>query len=161
MAATYEPIATTTLGSATLTVTFSSIPSTYTDLVIAATGLTTLGTTLTMRFNGDTATNYSDTHLYGHASGVNGSGRNTSSNQMFLFNWYNDSQGTGLINIQNYANTTTNKTVIMRGGQAGYNVWATVGLWRNTSAINSVAVIADATAFEIGATFTLYGIAAA
>jgi hypothetical protein len=32
-----------------------------------------------MRFNGDTATNYSDTHLYGHASGVhNGSGRNTS-----------------------------------------------------------------------------------
>jgi hypothetical protein len=37
-----------------------------------------------------------------------------------MFNWYNDSQGTGLINIQNYANTTTNKTVIMRGGQAGY-----------------------------------------
>lgn len=160
MPSTYEPIATQTLGSAALTVTFSSIPSTYTDLVIAATGLTTAGTTLAMRFNGDTATNYSETYLLGNA-GTASSGGDTSVNKMYLFNWYSDSQGTGLINIQNYSNTTTYKTALMRGGQAGYNVWATVGLWRSTSAINQVALTGDAATFQIGSTFTLYGIAAA
>ncbi len=42
MPKTYEPIATTTLGSAAATVTFSTIPGTYTDLVLIDYQFTTL-----------------------------------------------------------------------------------------------------------------------
>ena len=81
---TYTPIYTTTLASAAASYTFSSIPSTYTDLVIAATGLTTAGTTLAMRFNGDTATNYSDTYLLGNA-GAASSSRDSTKTMIYMF----------------------------------------------------------------------------
>jgi len=54
MPKTYEPIATTTLGSNQTTITFSSIPSTYTDLVIVSNMGTTTASYPFIRFNGDT-----------------------------------------------------------------------------------------------------------
>ena len=60
--ATYEPIATQTLASAAATITFSSIAATYTDLrLIFAKPIG--GSSLLLRFNSDTATNYSWTYL--------------------------------------------------------------------------------------------------
>jgi hypothetical protein len=62
----------------------------------------------------------------------------------------------------NYSNTTTYKTVLLRSNNASAITVATVGLWRSTSAINTIKIYADGAAvFSVGSTFTLYGIKAA
>jgi len=78
MAITYEPIATTTLGSATASVTFSSLGS-YTDIVLVCSvqSASSGDARINIRFNGDTASNYSGTFMYGDGSAA-GSGRDTS-----------------------------------------------------------------------------------
>ena len=171
MPITYEPIATTTLGSATATVTFSSIPGTYTDLVLVGNFATsTAGAQTIYYYNGvTTGTPYSTTEMYGTGSSA-ASYRFTSQNQI----WFTSGVGSGstlgqtnaIINIMNYANTTTNKTSLHRQNSLSgtYPVTvAGVGLWRSTSAITSVTIKADTgpTTLLSGSTFTLYGIKAA
>ena len=72
MTATYEKIATTTLGSAQATVTFSSISGAYTDLVaICNFGGASAAEDFTIRFNGDTNNaNYSSRRLYTDTSTI-------------------------------------------------------------------------------------------
>jgi hypothetical protein len=67
-----------------------------------------------------------------------------------------------IIDIMNYSNTTTYKTALHRFNDANAIVFAIVGLWRNTAAINQVRVFStNAVNFAVGSTFTLYGIKAA
>ena len=158
MAATYTPIASITLGAATSSVTFSSIPQTYTDLVCVINGKTTADANITVQFNSDTATNYSGTFLYGNGSTATsarqssvasiGAGGISSASQ---------EQGTNIIQIMNYANTTTNKTLLARANNSAF-VQLRVGLYRSTSAITSCTLNADGTTFMTGTTFNLYGI---
>ena len=62
----------------------------------------------------------------------------------------------------NYANTTTNKTVLLRNNNTAFGTEAQVGLWRSTSAINTIKLYLDrAEYYVVGSTFTLYGIKAA
>jgi hypothetical protein len=69
-----------------------------------------------------------------------------------------------IMQIMNYSNATTNKTVIARqntGGSAS-GAAAHVGLWRNTAAITAITIICyNGINFVSGSTFTLYGIKAA
>jgi hypothetical protein len=58
MATTYEPIATTTLGTAAASITFSSIPATYTDLRLVVMCKLLAHQLLMFRFNSDTGSNY-------------------------------------------------------------------------------------------------------
>jgi hypothetical protein len=157
---TYETIATTTLGSATSNYTFSSIASTYTDLVLIRAGGISTPDEIGLRFNGDTGSNYSYTSVSGFTGGT-GTGRGV-----------NQTMGRGgaawtatnntIWNIMNYSNTTTFKTFLQRYNDGGDTVGAAVTLWRSTSAINSVQVITLSGAnFTVGTTFTLYGITAA
>lgn len=166
MTVTYEKIATNTLGSATASVTFSSIPSTYTDLVLASSCLGQSSTSFIecVRFNSDTGNNYSNTFAGGYIS-ISGSNRN--SNQPFIFvNHLNGYFTTGnpmtaVTHINNYSNTVTNKTVFSRGGGAATDAAMIVGLWRNTSAITSITIFfQSSTDLQAGSTFTLYGIKA-
>ena len=166
---TYEPISTTTLGSTASSVTFSSIPSTYTDLVLVATGTTGASgtTTKTNVGNGsiDTGANYSVTRVAGTGSAA-ASDRITSETYCYnewYANWNNTSQAVTIIHFFNYANTTTYKTFLMRGNNTATGVDATVGLWRSTSAINTIQFAARnvSTVLNIGTTLTLYGIKAA
>ena len=167
MAKTYEPIATNTLGATQTTITFSSIAGTYTDIVFVASlkmGSSTFQPIL--RFNSDTGTNYSSTTVYGDGTSA-GSARHTSINGIYA----NPGAGIGtagnfnpwIINIQNYANTTTYKTTIARFNNSASVVNAGVGLWRNTAAITTITLTAEAGSgdFQSGSTFTLYGIKAA
>lgn len=162
---TYTPIATTTLAnSTTASYTFSSIPSTYTDLVliIAGAGAASGGNTL-LQFNSDTATNYSTTILYGDGSAA-GSARASNASSMNIGDLDASTQSNTLISIMNYANTTTYKTSLGRSNRlnAGAAVAAKCGLWRSTSAINSVKVfLSTGDNFLTGTTLTLYGITAA
>jgi hypothetical protein len=160
--ATYTPIATTTIASAVANYTFSSIPSTYTDLVLISSvkyGSTTSHSLV--QLNGDTATNYSNTFLYGTGSSAVSS-RNSGLDAGYFGRAENGNYGVGITHFQNYANTTTYKTFISRGDAPSTLTIAYVNLWRSTAAITSMKLIALAGQnFEIGTTFTLYGIAAA
>ena len=75
--ATYTPIATTTLGSATGAVTFSSIPSIYTDIVLVCNDIRNGAAVTAIQLNGDTGTNYSQTLVAGNGTSAVSS-RNTS-----------------------------------------------------------------------------------
>lgn len=168
MAATYSPIATTTLGSAQASVTFSSF-SGYTDLVVVCSVLmATNNNNLKLQFNSDTGTNYSNTWLSMYGTSSVQSGRQSSVAQVSIglpTGFSSTNPGTAIINVPNYANTTTYKTVLYRMGAAAVGasdgeVTATVGLWRNTSAITSL-TLTGSTNIAAGSTFTLYGITAA
>jgi len=168
---TYTPIATTTIGSTTASYTFSSIPSTYTDLVLICSGYgaSVDGNVFVCQVNGDTGTNYSTTRLSGNGTTAS-SGRRTSVTRAFL----SDASGLPnsssqisnyIVNFMNYSNTTTYKTIISRANVASGTYPATealVNLWRNTAAINEIKVFPDPSEnFAAGFTLTLYGIAAA
>lgn len=160
---TYSPIATTTLGSSASSYTFTSIPGTYTDLIIIGQIKGTASTYLNVRFNSDTGSNYSRTILSGNGSTLISDRR---SNQTAIATDYNETIQTNfnyttILQINNYSNSTTYKTLLGRPNNAATGVGASVGLWRSTSAITSVSLVADSSAFDTGTTFTLYGIAAA
>jgi hypothetical protein len=163
MTATYEKIATTTITTNTASYTFSSIPSTYTDLVLIMGNVNNTDASQTlMQFNSDTGSNYSRTALDGNGSSAS-SVRNSSQTSIMLeYAGYPSFDGsknyTGVWNIMNYANSTTYKTVLGRGSSASTGVVASVGLWRSTSAITSIKIQpAYGNSFTY-ATFTLYGI---
>jgi hypothetical protein len=162
---TYTPIATQTLGSAAASVTFSSIPATYTDLVLVYNGkFASANGQIALQFNGDTATNYSNTELYGNGTAA-GSSRESSVSSMRLgYTATANIENMNVMQIMNYSNATTNKTILTRQNTAGSasGAAAHVGLWRSTSAINSIVVLCySGINFVSGSTFTLYGIKAA
>lgn len=163
MALTYEPITSTTVGgSGTSTITFNSIPATYTDLRLVATGYLATGADgLIVTINGDTNSNYSWTYLFGDGSSASSS-RGSNLNATARIGYFGTSQGTLKTDLMNYSNTTTYKTWLNRSSIANWGDITIVGLWRSTSAINSLS-ITSATSYTIqaGATFTLYGIKAA
>jgi hypothetical protein len=165
MPKTYEPISTTTLTGNQTTVNLTSIPGTYTDLVLVINAKNDTTTNSEIRFNSDSATNYSVTALYGTGASA-ASARETSTAQASIdWNAYittGDFAYSNVIHIMNYSNTTTYKTFLARANSAANGVDLIVGLWRSTSAITSVkAVLLDANSFATGSTFSLYGIAAA
>lgn len=172
MPITYEPIATNTIaGSSTTSVTFSSIPGTYTDLRLIINSQNANNTNQPfIQFNADTGTsttNYSTTSLRGDGSSA-ASGRHTN-----IYGWYPvPGPGVGttgnfqpwLVDIMNYANTTTFKTGLSRFNNATSILSANVHLWRATiAAITSITITAESGAGVLvaGSTFTLYGIKAA
>jgi hypothetical protein len=162
MATTYTPIASITLGSDASTVTFSSIPQTYTDLVVVCNvsgSRATFGGDFLTRFNGDTGTNYSITLLRGNGSAASSTRQPNDSAINYGYISPTGNFGPAVINIMNYANTTTNKTSIARTNDAGQGTALCVGLWRNTAAITSILFFpGDAYVWKSGSTFNLYGI---
>jgi hypothetical protein len=160
MAETYEKIATTTLGSATATVTFSSISGAYTDLVLVVNyGGSVSDTAAFMQFNGDTGSNYSNTKVLGNGS-VSVSQRNSNLTYAIISDNITSTTLTMncIVSIQNYSNTTTYKTSLGRYNLASGVTEAIVNLWRNTSAITQIVLDINAGNFITGSTFTLYGI---
>lgn len=156
----YEVISTTTLGTTQNQVDFSSIPGSYTDLVLIMTGGVTSSADVWLRMNGDTASNYSRTRLYADGTTV-ASSRNSSVSAIFVSVGTVGSNANMVIQIQNYSNATTYKTSLTRFNSSTY-VSTSVGLWRSTSAITSLTLKAEAAdTFTSGSTFTLYGIKAA
>lgn len=167
MAITYEPIATTTLSTATASVTFSSIPQTYTDLlIIGQLGQSASNNSVRYRYNSDSGSNYSYIYIKGVGTSA-GSGTEANATSGYITETSGDS-GLNCIfrcNILNYTNTTTYKTLITRSGRANELADLVVSTWRNTSAITSIS-IAQGASFPTnnlisGSTFTLYGIKAA
>ena len=161
---TYVALATQTVASATASVTFSSIPGTYTDLVIVSTPFITTGTTnFNIRFNSDAAGNYSWRTLDGNGSAASSNyDSNVGQGRLHDYAYLTTSNiGNYITSIQNYSNTTTYKTYLGRGSVASNGVSAVVGLWRSTAAITTIVLFPTASTFPTGSTFSLYGILAA
>jgi hypothetical protein len=168
MAVTYTPIATTTVTTATASYTFSSIPSTYTDLILVSNARSTRSATddsLYMRVNSDTATNYSVTTMKGNGSSAQ-SDRSTSISSAYVALNINASSTTSstftpvLINLMNYSSTSTYKTFLSRESYTA-EVAVIASLWRSTAAISTIQVFCAIGNIEVGTTFTLYGVKAA
>lgn len=164
MPSTYEPIATTTLSSAASSVTFSSIPSTYTDLICIVDAQLVSGATSTNLIgylNNDTGTNYSWTRLFGDGTSAASDGASTYGSLILAAAGFLSAanQTNYIIQINNYSNTTTNKTVLNRSNLASNGTDAIINLWRNTSAITTLKLQTQISNNMIaGSTFTLYGV---
>lgn len=162
MAATYEPISTNTLTTSTASVTFSSIPNTYTDLILIINAASSSAASCRLRFNSDTGTNYSDTRLYGD-------GTSATSDRLTTRDHINCGDlsvttitSNQIINIMNYTNTSTYKTVLTRSNIASSYVFLNTSMWRATpAAITSITIFPASGNLVSGSTFTLYGIKAA
>jgi hypothetical protein len=161
MAITYEPIATTTLGSAAASITFSTISGAYTDLVLVMNGKNaTAFDNWRLTLNSDTGSNYSYTYLLGDGTSAS-SGRGSNATPMYIGGIPSSDFGTNIAHINNYSNTTTYKTVISRASSATNNAAAWVNLWRSTSAITTIKIDCGTGNLATGTSATLYGIAAA
>lgn len=169
MPSTYEPIATQTLGSTAGIVTFSSIPQTYTDLVLIQSARVSSTYDITAVRVNSVTTNYSGTYLEGNGSNAT-SGRGTAEIAARLGyvpgTSYSGEWSAEIYNFMNYANTTTYKTILSRtnfvGSTVGFNVQAKVTLIPTTSAITQITTQpVNGAVWAIGSTFTLYGIKAA
>jgi hypothetical protein len=163
MPKTYTPIASQSVtNTSTGTITFSSIPQTYTDLVVVSNLGMVTASRLYLRFNGITTNTYSDRYITGTGGAFAGSDIN--GNAMTVggaWNGFSTSlDASNVINIMDYKNTTTFKSLIARTANnktGSGSVDALSGLWSNTSAITSVSLIGGSN-FLAGSTFTLYGI---
>jgi hypothetical protein len=152
MANTYELIASSTVGAGGVTnITFSSIPSTYTDLCLklSSRSTNTAGSYDTVRIllNGN-ATNVSQRDLYGNGSASGSEALSSPENNTISYtsNAINTANTFGNLEIYipNYASTSYAKS-ISADGVAETNsttslVTLTAALWNSTSAINSVQV---------------------
>ena len=154
---TYVALASTTVSANAGPITFASIPATYTDLVLVISGTQATSGTVRIQFNGDTASNYSRTDLYGDGSSA--ASYRESSQTYINFITLQTTQSNSITHIMNYANTTTYKTALTRYNTPSTGVTAAgVMLWRSTAAINTITLTNTS---NVTATFTLYGIKAA
>lgn len=162
MPVTYEPIATQTLGSTASQITFSSIPSTYTDLVIVSAPIGTGDAQMQIRYNNDGTSSYGYTLMAGNASSVTPY-RTGPVNQLGTDYFFSitTAGGVTLINVMNYSNTTTFKTAYIHSNNATKATMAVVGVWQSTAAINRIDLYAASASFAAGSVFTIYGIKAA
>jgi hypothetical protein len=169
MPSTYTLISSNVLSSSAASVTFSAIPSTYTDLVLKCSVrlVTGSGSTiqdLIVKFNGS-STNYSITQLTGDGSGA-ASGRISNTTRILLSNVVDgDATSNTFGNIEVYFPSYTvsqNKPLSAFGASENNatlaGLTATAGLWRDTSAINSIELSNAVANFVSGSYFYLYGI---
>jgi hypothetical protein len=171
MPSTYTLISSNVLSSTASSVTFSAIPSTYTDLALRVSARTNYGAIsdyLQIYFNGSTAANYSDTTLWGDGASVftlrNSNANLSEASTMSANNATANTFGSAEIYIPNYT-ASQNKPVGAFGVaesnttsfSSSFGVVADASLWRDTTAITSITLDAYGT-YQIGSSFYLYGI---
>jgi hypothetical protein len=175
MPVTYELISSNVLSTTATSVTFSAIPSTYTDLIMKWSSRTNSASTssfTTFVFNGSASTQYSTRILYSNGSTVS---NDAVSNRADLFSEFLSAGGSStsstFSNSEFYIPSYTsslNKPISITGNTesnvgVGPHINMIAGLWRNTSAITSITIYSGSTAsptdsFVAGSSFYLYGI---
>jgi hypothetical protein len=162
---TYVALDKFTVGTATSSVTLSSISGSYTDLyiVIQAKGTNTSNTDLGLRFNSDTASNYSRIGIYGDgaSAGTFVVANETSAKIGILPGTTNGAWNIMRVNLQSYSNGSIYKTLIARSDEAtNLGTTSSASLWRSNSAVTSITFIPISGNIAVGSTFSLYGIKA-
>jgi hypothetical protein len=162
---TYTALATVTLGASASSVTFSSIPATYRDLIVVCNWQHLLNNSLlALRLNGDTGNNYNGVWMGGTGSLAQSSSEsNQNRARVAGFNQGPANTFSNLLSIQimDYSATDKQKTVLSRFGAATLEVQATASRWANTAAVTSVTVVDTfSTGVAAGSRFDLYGVIA-
>ena len=170
---TYVALKKETVAVATSSVTLDLTGITgYTDLVVVSSVNSARAAqldSLAVRFNGDTASNYSYTLLQGNTSSGVVSGRASNQTNIFVGNVASNSVSgnfsANVLHIMDYANSTTFKTVLSRGGALVSGLTDTeivAGIWRKTpEPITSITFRSETGSnINIGSIFSVYGIKA-
>ena len=169
----YESISTVTVGGGGLaSISFSTIPSTYKHLQVRYLSRSTRSgsstDSMSIRFNGDTGSNYARHYLYGDGSSsyAGASTTQTSSNigTQSAASASANIFGVGVIDILDYTSTNKNKTIRSLSGvdfNGSGEVQLTSGLYFATpAAITSITLLAQTGSanFAQYSSFALYGI---
>jgi hypothetical protein len=169
MATTYTLISSNVLTSSAASVTFSSIPGTYTDLVVRASvrsNRTDPQDSINLTFNGDASSVYSTTRFRGDGAGVTS---NRTSGEAYALMAFGADGATATSNtfsnlelyIPSYTvsqNKPSSIFSVQEDNSTTAYIAATAPLWRNTSAITSIAFVPAIGPFASGSSFYLYGI---
>jgi len=162
---TYDSIYSTTLSSNQNRIDFSSIPQTFTDLVLVIHAKATAANDIELRLNDDAAASYHRTLMWHTTAGPSIS-RGVNINFMRLSNYaYADTAepASHIVHFFNYADTLYSKSV-MNLGFSTNGIDHENHLWKSTSAINTITQIdiySGNANFSTNCKFTLYGIKAA
>ena len=162
---TYDLIASNVLGSSAASVTFSSIPATYRDLVLVTQYLSTSTNTYAiLRFNSDSGSNYQHVYMSG-SSGSTYSGSGSFTGVLSVYWTAANSTGPvlGIYHIMDSSATDKHKTVLSRtntDNTSRNGVEAFANRWANTAAITQIDVVGGNNNFAAGSSFHLYGISA-
>lgn len=164
MATTVKLIAKNVLGSSASSVTFSSIPGTYTDLYIVASARSDRasfnGDAIYISLNSSTA-NFSARYLQAFGTGVSSGTETRYAGNATASTAGANEFGSTEIYIPNYAGST-NKSISTFGVGAISSaplMAITAILWSNTAAITSVSLVPSiGPNFVSGSSFFLYGI---
>lgn len=163
---TYDLISSTTLNSSASSLTISSIPSTYRDLVLVidVLGTSTSVNTLYARFNNDSGSNYTSNSLYGTSTnGVGSAANNTGQTEMNISDRSNAGfsdtrRALYVVNIFDYSQTK-NKPCLQRANAVpGGEVVLQTHRWNNSATISSIVLTPYAGSFASTSVFSLYGI---
>ena len=155
--ATYIPIATQTLGSAAASITFSSIPGTYTDLRLVLTAQQSVGNQPYISIS----TNFGITYLIGNGSTATSSNVISTSGFGLLAGSSNAAQPyTSIVDFFSYAGSTY-KTILIQTAQdvnGSGNVELAVAMHLSTAAITTFTISTSGGNFNAGTIATLFGI---
>lgn len=170
----YDALATTTLSATTSSITFAGIPSGYKHLqirYIARTDMSSGGawSPINVRFNSDTAANYTVHTLGGQGASAFSEGYTSQTGMTGGFGAAStnatNSFGAGVIDILDYASTTKNKTIRILNGVENNGSGIAVlqsGSWMSTSAINSITLglygSTNGSNYLANTQFALYGV---
>ena len=161
-------IATTTLSTATADVTFSSIPADYTHLqlrMLTRGSIAAVGTNVNVRFNSDTTSVYYTHFLDG--DGSTAKGEESGGGDLIYLGYGAGANatasvfGTSVWDILDYTNTnkfTTCRSLCGFDNNGSGLVALISGLWRDTSAINTIKIFPNSGTFNTYSSFSLYGV---
>lgn len=159
MAKTFEPIATTTLGSTSNTITFSNIPQTYTDIYLLLTGKTTADTTVGLRM-----TQYTTPYYYYAWAGANNAGNVIRGTQQMVDRAYLGQSGTDWFTMSawllnySWSGSETKNVISQQGSNNSTSLWYTTIQNSNGAGINTIQIWGGAQNFLSGTSATIYGV---
>lgn len=163
MANTFELIASYSASGTVSSIDFSSIPSTFTDLVLKISGRTnaaSLEESLNLSFNGSTAS-FTGKYLLGNGAAASSGSLTRFAGEVNSNSSTSSTFSNTDIYIPNYAGSSNKSysvdSVQETNGTTAYTVLY-AGLWSNTAAINQITLTPPSGSFVIYSTAYLYGV---
>jgi hypothetical protein len=155
----YEIIAQTALTAAASSVTFSTIPQIYENVVLSASIIPSANANVTLRVNGDSTASYLYIQLLGLGTAARGAKFETQTSSGILFDGVSAStRAIAEIEFIDYANTAKKLTYISRAGSATPGYVLAAHNFGKTNAMTSIQLLMASGNFNSGSQFTLYGV---
>lgn len=159
---TYTPIAEVTLASTDTQVSFTSISSSYRDLIMVINYKHSYGGSTQGFFtiNSDTASNYYYVVARGDGSTTNSFSAQDNKFALSPYTSTSSTQSFVIMNFMDYSATDKHKSILYRESPSANGVVMSAYRWASTSAINRLDFTVEFSSYAAGSTFALYGIAA-